>query len=91
MPRVACPRLCFAGSRDEIHYGERGGDIDVDIAGPLVCGRAELESFAWSVRTLDGLDHLQAMQAASVLPVLRPWLPTRWETMSDCRAPRRFR
>jgi hypothetical protein len=23
---------------------------------------------------LDGLDHTQAMQAANVLPILRPWL-----------------
>jgi hypothetical protein len=26
------------------------------------------------VRVLAGLDHIQAMQAARVLPVLRPWL-----------------
>jgi hypothetical protein len=46
----------------------------VDIAGPLVGRRAELESLGWDVRVLDGLDHTQAMQAVNVRPVLRPWL-----------------
>ena len=44
------------------------------IAGPLVQRRAELEALGWQVQILDSLDHTQAMQAASVLPVLRPWL-----------------
>jgi hypothetical protein len=26
------------------------------------------------VRVLDTLDHIRAMQAANVLPILRPWL-----------------
>jgi hypothetical protein len=26
------------------------------------------------VRVLEGLDHMQAMQASQVLPILRPWL-----------------
>jgi len=26
------------------------------------------------VQVLEGLDHTQAMQAAHVLPILRPWL-----------------
>nr|BFE87920.1 hypothetical protein GCM10020093_105210 [Planobispora longispora] len=75
--RVRCPRLCFAGSADEIVYGERWGDVRVDIAGPIVSRRAELESLGWDVRVLDGLDHTQAMQAAQVLPILRPWLVSR--------------
>ena len=35
---------------------------------------AELESLGWEVRVLDGLDHLQAMQAKQVVPILRSWL-----------------
>ena len=31
-------------------------------------------TFGWEVRVLEGLDHTQAMQAAQVLPILRPWL-----------------
>lgn len=72
--RLACPRLCFAGSNDQIAYDERWGGVVVRIAAPLIERRAELERFGWQVRVLDGLDHTQGMQAASVLPVLRPWL-----------------
>jgi pimeloyl-ACP methyl ester carboxylesterase len=74
LPRLSCPRLCFVGSADEIDYGQRWGGVHVSIAGPLVQRRAELEAAGWQVQVLDGLDHTQAMQAANVLPVLRPWL-----------------
>lgn len=74
---LSCPRLCFAGSADKIEYGERWGGVDVDIAGPMVNRRAELESFGWEVRVLDGLDHVRAMQVVNVLPILRPWLESR--------------
>lgn len=73
-PRIACPRLCFAGSEDEIAYDERWGGVVVRIAAPLMQRRAELEGFGWQVHVLDGLDHTQAMQATTVLPILRPWL-----------------
>jgi pimeloyl-ACP methyl ester carboxylesterase len=72
--RLACPRLCFAGSADDIDYGKRWGGVRVRLAAPLLERRAELEAYGWDVRVLDGLDHTQAMQAAAVLPVLRPWL-----------------
>lgn len=71
---ITCPRLCFVGSADEIQYGPKWGDILVSIAGPIIAGRAELESFGWSVRVLDRLDHTQAMQAKEVVPMLRSWL-----------------
>lgn len=74
LPRLSCPRLCFVGSADEIDYGQRWGGVRVSIAGPLVQRRAELEAVGWQVQILNGLDHTQAMQAANVLPVLRPWL-----------------
>ncbi|WP_113700053.1 alpha/beta fold hydrolase [Nonomuraea lactucae] len=74
---VGCPRLCFAGSADVIEYGERWGGVRVDIAGPVVTRRAELEALGWDVRVLDGLDHTGAMQPANVLPILRPWLAAR--------------
>jgi pimeloyl-ACP methyl ester carboxylesterase len=72
--RLACPRLCFAGSADDIDYAERWGGVRVRVAAPLLERRAELERYGWDVRVLDGLDHTQAMQAAAVLPILRPWL-----------------
>ncbi|MEV0280337.1 alpha/beta hydrolase [Streptomyces sp. NPDC050610] len=71
---IGCPRLCFAGSADEIAYGERWGGVTVSIGSEVVKRRAELEAAGWDVRVLDGLDHTQAMQPANVLPVLRPWL-----------------
>jgi pimeloyl-ACP methyl ester carboxylesterase len=71
---LTCPRLCFAGAADEIQYGPKWGDVLVNIAGPLIAERAELESLGWEVRVLDGLDHLQAMQAKQVVPILRSWL-----------------
>ncbi|MGH7911471.1 MAG: alpha/beta fold hydrolase [Candidatus Dormibacteraceae bacterium] len=73
---VRCPRLCFAGSADEIDYGEGWGDTHVSIGGALARHRRELERAGWTVRLLDGLDHLQAMQAAIVLPLLGSWLET---------------
>jgi pimeloyl-ACP methyl ester carboxylesterase len=72
--RLACPRLCFAGSADDIDYGERWGGVRVRLAAPLLERRTELERYGWDVRVLDGLDHTQAMQATNVLPILRPWL-----------------
>jgi hypothetical protein len=75
--RITCPRLCFVGSADEIEYGEKWGNVHVSMAGPIVERRAELEALGWTVRVLDGLDHMQAMQATQVLPMLRPWLVSR--------------
>ncbi|MEV0195708.1 alpha/beta hydrolase [Nonomuraea sp. NPDC050691] len=72
--RVTCPRLCFAGSADVIEYDQRWGGVTVNIAGPFLDRRAELESLGWEVRVLDGLDHTGAMQPAAALSVLRPWL-----------------
>ncbi len=71
---LTMPRLCFAGSHDAIDYGEKWGDVHVDIVGPLIRKREELEKLGWRVQVLDGLDHTAAMQPNAVLPVLRPWL-----------------
>ncbi len=71
---ISCPRLCFAGSADEIQYGPQWGDVLVSIAGPIRAGQDDLERLGWEVRLLDGLDHLQAMQAKQVVPILRSWL-----------------
>jgi pimeloyl-ACP methyl ester carboxylesterase len=71
--RITCPRLCLVGSADEITYDERWGGVRVSMADPVVGRRAELESLGWQVEVLEGLDHLQAMQTATVLPILRPF------------------
>jgi pimeloyl-ACP methyl ester carboxylesterase len=72
--RLGCPRLCLVGSADQISYDERWGGVQVSMADPVIRRRAELEALGWQVRVLEGLDHTQAMQAAQVLPILRPWL-----------------
>lgn len=72
--RITCPRLCFVGSADAIQYGKQWGDVFVNLAGPIVQGEAQLSSLGWEVRVLDGLDHLQAMQAKHTLPIVRSWL-----------------
>ncbi|MBT2291419.1 alpha/beta hydrolase [Paenibacillus albidus] len=74
---ISCPRLCFAGSADRIEYGERWGNVTVNIAGPLLNQHHELEALGWKVSVLEGLDHTGAMQAAKVLPLLRPWLDSK--------------
>lgn len=74
--RITCPRLCFVGSADEIQYGENWGNVFVSLAGPIVQGQAQLTDLGWDVRMLDGLDHMQAMQAKQVVPILRSWLTT---------------
>ena len=74
--QIRCPRLCLVGSADEIDYDERWGGVHVSMAGPLTDRRAELEALGWQVRVLEGLDHIKAMQAAQVVPILRPWLIT---------------
>jgi pimeloyl-ACP methyl ester carboxylesterase len=71
---IGCPRLCLVGSADEITYDERWGGVQVRLAGPVIDRRAELEALGWQVHVLEGLDHLQAMKAVHVLPLLRPWL-----------------
>jgi pimeloyl-ACP methyl ester carboxylesterase len=75
--RLTCPRLCLVGGADEIVYSEQWGGVTVDIAGPVRRHQAELRELGWDVVILDGLDHMRAMQAAQVLPVLRPWLASK--------------
>lgn len=74
--QVTCPRLCFVGSADEIQYGENWGNVFVSLAASIIDGQARLKALGWDVRVLDGLDHMQAMQAAQVVPILRSWLPS---------------
>ena len=75
--RITCSRLCFVGSADEIQYGESWGNVNVSLVNPVVRGQAQLSDLGWDVRVLDGLDHMQAMQAKQVVPILRSWLATK--------------
>jgi pimeloyl-ACP methyl ester carboxylesterase len=72
--QITCPRVCFVGSADEIYYGPSWGDVTVSLAGPVIRGEAELKALGWDVHILEGLNHMGAMQAAQVLPILQPFL-----------------
>jgi pimeloyl-ACP methyl ester carboxylesterase len=74
--QIIFPRLCFVGSADEIRYDQHWGDVFVSLAGPIVQGQAQLTDLGWDVHVLDGLDHMQAMQAKQVVPLLHSWLTT---------------
>jgi pimeloyl-ACP methyl ester carboxylesterase len=74
LPRIQVPRVCFVGSEDRIRYGPTWGNVIVDLAGPIVNSRPELEILGWKVHVLEGLDHTQALQAPRVVPILRDWL-----------------
>ncbi len=77
LPKITCPRLCFAGSGDEIEYADPWGGVLVSISGPMIRQRAELEALGWDVYVLDGLDHMGAMHATRVLSIIRPWLESK--------------
>ncbi|MFD6176282.1 alpha/beta fold hydrolase [Isoptericola sp. NPDC060282] len=68
------PRLAVVGADDDIVYGPGWGDVEVVIAGAVARRRPELEAAGWTVALLPGKDHMSAMQADAVLPVLLPWL-----------------
>ena len=72
--RLTCPRLCFVGSKDDIQYDKNWGDVTVHLAEPIIQGQAQLVALGWNVQVLDGLDHIQVMQATQVVPLLRSWL-----------------
>ena len=57
-----------------MQYTKSWGNVTVSLAGPIVQGQAQLSDLGWDVRVLDGLDHIQAMQAKQVVPILRSWL-----------------
>ena len=78
--QITCPRLCFVGSKDEIQYGKSWRNVFVSLAGPIMSERTRLEDLGWDVQVLDGLDHIQAMQAKQVVPILRSWLTSRFRS-----------
>jgi hypothetical protein len=71
-------RLVFAGADDSINYGPQWGDAYVGIADAVRTHRDELTGRGWAVQLIPGADHLGAMQARRVLPILVPWLRQHW-------------
>jgi pimeloyl-ACP methyl ester carboxylesterase len=76
LDRLSVPRLAFAGAKDNITYGSNWDNAYVAIADPLQRHRDELTRRGWTVELIPDTDHISAMQAAKVLPILTPWLKT---------------
>jgi hypothetical protein len=71
---LTMPRLAFAGAEDTITYGPKWGNARVVISDALSEHRDELVKRGWAVELIPGADHMVAMQAAAVLPILVRWL-----------------
>ena len=74
LARLTVPRLAFAGEKDNIQFGPRWDDAYVALGEPLVTHGDELTALGWTVTVVPGADHVAAMQATTVLPILIPWL-----------------
>ncbi len=74
LDRLDIPRLAFAGADDTIVYGPKWDNARVAIAEPLREHRDELVRRGWTVELVPDTDHMSAMQAGTVLPLLTPWL-----------------
>jgi len=74
LDRLDIPRLAFAGADDNIRYGAKWDNAYVAIGSALVEHRAELVGRGWTVRVIPDTDHIGAMHADVVLPILTSWL-----------------
>jgi pimeloyl-ACP methyl ester carboxylesterase len=74
LDRLSIPRLAFAGTNDNITYGPKWDNARVIIADALSRNRDELIERGWTVELIKDTDHMSAMQANKVLPLLTPWL-----------------
>lgn len=67
--QITCPRLCFAGTADDIY--------DLGIGRTVIDKRSRLEHLGWDVHLLAGLDHMQVLQPEVFVPVVSDWLDGR--------------
>lgn len=74
--KLVIPRLAFAGEKDTIIYGEKFGNVAVDIIGILQRNKHELKQLGWDIEIIKGndIDHTKAMQPVNVLSIIKPWL-----------------
>ena len=71
---VVYPRMVFVGANDNIVYGAKWDNATVAIVDAIARHREELETHGWTVTIIPDADHMKAMQANAVLPILTPWL-----------------
>ncbi len=57
-----------------MRYGPKWENAHVDIGGALRRHRDELVRLGWTVEIIPDADHISAMRADTVLPILLPWL-----------------
>jgi pimeloyl-ACP methyl ester carboxylesterase len=76
LDRLTIPRLAFAGANDNITYGPKWDSAYVAVADAVRKHRDELTRRGWTVELIPDTDHMSAMQANQVLPILTPWLKT---------------
>lgn len=74
LDRIDIPRLAFAGEHDNITYGAAWDGAYVPIGEALQHNQEELTRRGWTVGLVPEADHIGAMQANAVLPILVPWL-----------------
>ena len=68
--KFTCPRMAFAGNKDEFEAGAQRIRI-----GPLIAEhRAELERMGWTVQLIDGFGHELGARPDVVIPILRRFL-----------------
>jgi len=67
---IKCPRMTFAGSKDEVEVG----GIIVRVAPTIREHRAELEQQGWYVTEIPGRDHSVYLDPEIVVPAVRPFL-----------------
>jgi pimeloyl-ACP methyl ester carboxylesterase len=72
--RLDVARLAFAGAEDNVRYGARWGNLYVPLGETLQRNQDELVRRGWRIEIVPRADHIVAMQARVVLPILTPWL-----------------
>jgi len=68
--KFTCPRMAFAGNKDEFEAGAQRIRI-----GPLIAEhRAELERMGWTVQLIDGFGHELGGRPDVIMPILKRFL-----------------
>jgi hypothetical protein len=63
---IRCPRLCVAGTADNMY--------DIGLGARILSQRDQLEELGWDVRFVDGLDHMEVLEPAVFVPLISDWL-----------------
>jgi pimeloyl-ACP methyl ester carboxylesterase len=70
VPLIACPRMTFVGSADEVDLGA----VKVPLAATIRSRRAELEKLGWHLTEIPDRDHSIWTDPGTVVPIVRRFL-----------------